>query len=147
MVFTNGVFDLLHSGHVFYLEEARRLGDILVVGINSDASTRAIKGPTRPLISEHDRAYMLAALRTVDYVTIFSETTAEALVDTLRPDIYVKGGDYALDPAQRAALAVDVQRLPEARVVMAYGGQVQLIPTRQGCSTSALIARILATAS
>lgn len=148
-IFTNGVFDLLHVGHVHYLEQARSLGHVLVVGLNSDTSTRAIKGPTRPLLPEQERAYLLAALRCVDYVTIFAQQTAEALIAALQPDIYVKGGDYAA-PAHPAAtemadLAVDDVRLPEARIVRGYGGQVRLLPYRAGCSTTALIERIVKT--
>jgi rfaE bifunctional protein nucleotidyltransferase chain/domain len=140
VVFTNGVFDLLHVGHVAYLEEARALGDVLVVGLNSDTSTRAIKGPQRPLAPEEARAYVLAALRCVDWVTIFSEPTAEALVAALQPAVYVKGGDYASAPGDIAS--VDEARLPEARVVRQYGGQVALLPYRAGYSTSALLAKI-----
>lgn len=138
IVFTNGVFDLLHAGHVGYLERARALGERLVVGVNSDASTRAIKGPLRPILPEADRALLLAALRSIDLVTIFSEPTAEDLVAALRPEIYVKGGDYGGNDAQP-----DLNRLPEARLVIAYGGQVVLLPFAEGRSTSALIARIL----
>jgi rfaE bifunctional protein nucleotidyltransferase chain/domain len=139
LVLTNGVFDLLHLGHVTYLEQARTLGDILVVGVNSDASTRAIKGPTRPLMPEEARTAVLAALRCVDYVTVFGEPTAEALVATLRPEIYVKGGDYTSTPG---GTSVDESRLPEAHLVREYGGQVRLLPYRAGYSTSALLQRI-----
>lgn len=145
LVLTNGIFDLLHSGHVRYLEQARQLGDVLVVGVNSDASTRALKGPHRPLVPEHERTYLLAALRWVDYVTLFSERTAEGLAETLQPDIYVKGGDYAQQPDEQhdaASLVVDDTRLPEARVVRAYNGQVVLLPYAAGLSTTELIARI-----
>jgi rfaE bifunctional protein nucleotidyltransferase chain/domain len=142
LVFTNGVFDLLHSGHVRYLEQARTLGDLLVIGINSDASTRALKGSWRPLVSEEHRAYLLSALRWVDYVTIFAESTAEALVATLQPEVYVKGGDYGR--TEQNAQVVDTSRLPEARVVQTYGGQVMLLPYLSGHSTTALIGRIVA---
>lgn len=138
VVLTNGVFDLLHAGHVTYLTAARRLGDCLLVGLNSDVSTRAIKGPQRPLTPQADRATVLAALRAVDYVTIFDEPTAEALVAAVQPDIYVKGGDYT-----GAAAAFDPQRLPEGRIVEAYGGQVVLLPYSAGLSTTALIERIV----
>ena len=138
IVFTNGVFDLLHAGHVGYLERARTLGERLVVGVNSDESTRTIKGPLRPILPEADRALLLAALRAIDLVTIFREPTAEALVAALRPEIYVKGGDYGANDAQP-----DLDRLPEARLVIAYGGQVVLLPFAEGRSTSALIGRIL----
>lgn len=138
IVLTNGVFDLLHVGHVQYLEQARALGDRLVVALNSDASTRALKGPLRPLTSEHDRAAMLAALRWVDAVTIFSELTAEEVVHTVHPDIYVKGGDYAT-----TAGAPDLDRLPEARAAQQYNAQIRLIPYHSGASTTELIQRIV----
>lgn len=144
LVFTNGVFDLLHVGHVAYLEEARTLGDILLVALNSDASTRAIKGPARPLMPEKARARVVAALRCVDCVTIFEQPTAEALLDALQPEVYVKGGDYArpdqTGPPDRQR--VDESRLPEARVVRGYGGQVVLLPYQPGYSTSDLLARL-----
>jgi rfaE bifunctional protein nucleotidyltransferase chain/domain len=143
LVLTNGVFDLLHVGHVAYLEQARTLGDLLVVGLNSDASTRTIKGTTRPLVGEQARARVLSALRCVDYVTIFEQPTAEMLVTALQPDVYVKGGDYAtrIDTADEAI--VDDDRLPEARVVRDYGGQVVLLPYQDEFSTTALIERVL----
>lgn len=137
LVLTNGVFDLVHAGHVGYLSSARALGDLLVVALNSDASTRALKGPLRPLIPEADRAALLAALRPVDYVTIFEEPTAEPVVAALRPDVYVKGGDYD------AGGTPDLTRMPEGRVVTAYGGQIVLLPYAEGRSTSALIQRIV----
>jgi rfaE bifunctional protein nucleotidyltransferase chain/domain len=140
LVLTNGVFDLLHIGHVEYLEQARAAGDILIVGINSDESARAVKGEQRPLVPDYARARVLAALRYVDYVTIFAQPTAEALVAALRPDVYVKGGDYAL--ASSNGRAVDESRLPEARIVRGYGGKVMLVPYRHGHSTSALIERV-----
>jgi rfaE bifunctional protein nucleotidyltransferase chain/domain len=145
LVFTNGVFDLLHSGHVVYLEQARALGDVLVVGLNSDASTQAIKGPSRPLVPVAERALVLTALRCVDYVTIFEQTTAEQLVATLKPDVYVKGGDYAVPVVTSDAgePAVDYERLPEARIVRDYGGEVVLLPYQSGRSTTALIEKIV----
>ncbi len=136
VVFTNGAFDLLHAGHVTYLQAARRLGDVLLVGLNSDASVRGYKGPTRPIVPEWQRGVVLAALRAVDYVTLFATPTAAPLVAALRPDVYVKGGDYA-HPA-----GGDGKDLPEALVVLEYGGQVELIQYLDGLSTSALIARI-----
>ncbi len=144
VVFTNGCFDLLHLGHVRYLQEARSLGDLLVVGLNSDDSTRALKGPNRPLVPQDERAEVLAALACVDYVTIFEEMTAVALVETLRPDVYVKGGDYAAPTAEDAAqpAAINYAKLPEAAPVLAEGGQVRLIPYVPGHSTSELIERI-----
>lgn len=158
IVFTNGVFDLLHLGHLRYLEQARRLGDALVVGINSDESTRQLKGPGRPLAPAEERAELLAALTCVDYVTIFGERTAEATLSLLQPAIYAKGADYA-DSAHREqdtlftaeelrqALAGDSDlgtRLPEARIVADYGGSLALLAYLPGHSTSDLIARIVA---
>lgn len=139
LVLTNGVFDLLHVGHVGYLQQARALGDLLAVALNSDASVRAIKGPLRPLNGQDERAALLAALRCVDYVTVFEEPTAEAVVAALRPDIYVKGGDYA----QGEGGPPDLDRLPEARVVLGYGGEVRLLPYAAGRSTSELIRLIV----
>jgi rfaE bifunctional protein nucleotidyltransferase chain/domain len=139
LVLTNGVFDLLHAGHVGYLQQARALGDLLVVALNSDASVRAIKGPLRPLTPEGDRAALLAALRCVDYVMVFAEPTAEGVVTALRPEVYVKGGDYALG----AGGPPDLDRLPEARVALAHGGEVRLLPYAAGRSTSELIRLIV----
>jgi len=137
VVFTNGHFELLHVGHVEYLEQARRLGDVLIVGLNGDASTRLLKGPGRPLVPAADRARVLAALACVDYVIIFDQPTAEELVAALRPEVYVKGGDYA---AQEGTPGKKFP--PEARVVARYGGRVEIIPYREGYSTSELMARI-----
>src|SRR5690349_513974 len=123
-VFTNGCFDLLHLGHVRYLQEARALGDFLIVGLNGDESVQLLKGPGRPLMLENERAEILAALAFVDYVTIFGEPTANSLVEQVRPAIYVKGGDYAL--AGDTLEVPDSSRLPEAKVVQAYGGIVRL---------------------
>jgi rfaE bifunctional protein nucleotidyltransferase chain/domain len=139
VVLTNGVFDLVHAGHVGYLERARALGDLLVVALNSDASTRAIKGPLRPIVPQEDRAGVLAALRCVDHITIFDEPTAEAVVAAARPDVYVKGGDYAAGEG----VAPDPARLPEARIVASYGGRVELLPYADGRSTSEIIRRIV----
>jgi D-glycero-beta-D-manno-heptose 1-phosphate adenylyltransferase len=158
LVFTNGVFDLLHLGHLRYLERARALGDLLVVGLNSDASTRRLKGDLRPLTPESERAELLAALNCVDYVTIFDETTTEATVALLLPDVYVKGADYAGDDSRqhdtlldnealRLALAEDASlgtRLPEAKVVATSGGALALLAYLPGHSTSELIDRIVA---
>lgn len=137
-VFTNGCFDLLHLGHVRYLQDARALGDFLVLGLNGDESVATLKGPGRPLVPEAERAEILAALTCVDYVTIFPEKTANATVELLRPAIYVKGGDYA---GARAG-EPDLTRLPEASSVLAYGGTVRLIPYLPGHSTTELIAAI-----
>ena len=158
IVFTNGVFDLLHLGHLRYLRQARHLGDLLVVGVNSDESTRRLKGPERPLVPEAERAELLAALDCVDYVTIFNEPTAEATLALLRPEVYVKGADYAesanrqqdtlLDAEElRRALNVGAglgERLPEARIVADYGGSLALLAYLPGHSTSDLIDRIVA---
>src|SRR6266487_6568816 len=134
-VLTNGCFDLLHLGHVCYLQEARALGDFLILGLNNDEGVRLLKGPGRPLVPEHERAEILAALTCIDYVTIFSEPTAGPLVGLLRPAIYVKGGDYA----GLGSDLPDKGRLPEARVVRAYGGVVRLIPYLPYHSTTELI--------
>lgn len=133
LVFTNGAFDLLHIGHVRYLQAARALGDLLIVGLNSDASVKSYKDPRRPIIPGAERAELLAALQCVDYVVPFDEPTAEHLVATLKPDIYVKGGDYGAGG----------KPLPEAEIVASYGGEVRLIPMVEGRSTSALIKRIV----
>jgi D-glycero-beta-D-manno-heptose 1-phosphate adenylyltransferase len=137
-VFTNGCFDLLHLGHVRYLQEARGLGDFLILGLNSDESTRQLKGTGRPLVPEQERAEILAALSCIDYVTIFSEATASSLVRLLEPAIYVKGGDYA----RAQGNLPDPDRLPEARVVQEYGGIVRLIPYVPHHSTTELIEAI-----
>lgn len=130
IVFTNGCFDVLHVGHLRYLRAARRLGDILVVGVNSDASVAALKGPGRPLVPEQERAEMLAGLRCVEYVTLFPERTPEATIEALRPDIHVKGGDYTED------------QLPEAAAVRRCGGRVVIMPLTEGRSTTRLIEQL-----
>ncbi len=134
IVFTNGHFDLLHVGHLRYLQAARMLGDVLVVGVNDDAITTARKGPARPILPEDERAELLAGLACVDYVTIFHEPTAERTVRLLRPNVYVKGGDYGPGGAD----------LPEARVVAEYGGETVILPLEEGRSTSAIVAAIRA---
>ena len=139
VVLTNGCFDLLHVGHVRGLRAARALGDVLVVGVNSDASVRALKGESRPLVAQGERAEVLAALESVDYVVIFEEPTAERLASLVRPAVYAKGGDYAGSGA-----ALDARRLPEAAVVAAHGGETVLVPLVPGRSTSDLVARIRA---
>ena len=147
IVLTNGHFDLLHVGHVRLLQAARSLGDILVVGVNGDASVRRRKGPARPLVPGAERAEVLAALAAVDFVCLFEADTAEALARAVRPDVYVKGADYARpgapDEAGEAS-AVDESRLPEAAVVRAGGGRVVLLPLTPDRSTTALEARIRA---
>jgi D-beta-D-heptose 7-phosphate kinase/D-beta-D-heptose 1-phosphate adenosyltransferase len=130
VVFTNGCFDILHVGHVRYLQQARALGDILVIGVNSDLSVRALKGSERPVQKESDRAEILAALGCVDYVTIFSETTAENAIRDVKPDIYVKGGDWA------------VEKIIEAPIVLSYGGEVRSLQLVEGSSTTAIIGRM-----
>lgn len=130
VVFTNGCFDLLHVGHVRYLQEAKSLGDILVVGINTDESVRKLKGPTRPLQSGDARAEIMAALGAVDFVTLFAEDTPEQLIHLVRPDVLVKGGDYAIDT------------IVGAKYVQSYGGVVKPLKFIDGFSTSALIAKM-----
>ncbi len=130
IVFTNGCFDLLHAGHVRYLARARSFGDCLVLGLNTDASVRRLKGPSRPINREEDRAEVVGALRSVDYVVLFGEETAEALIAEVRPAVYVKGGDYTLDT------------LPEAKIVQSYGGRVEFVDMVEGRSTTNVIERI-----
>src|SRR5258708_24936470 len=130
LVFTNGVFDILHVGHVRYLAEARALGDALVVAINSDASVRELKGPGRPLMSETERAEILAALRATSYVTIFDDVSPRTLIAELLPDVLVKGGDYALD------------EIHGREEVEAAGGQVVSLPFVAGVSSSTIIDRM-----
>ena len=130
VVFTNGCFDLFHAGHVTLLERARRLGDLLIVGVNSDRSVRALKGPTRPIVSQRDRALLLAALECVDYVTIFNDPTPRRLVERLQPDVLVKGADWG------------TQQIVGSDVVRRYGGRVVRMPLVKGLSTSRLIERI-----
>lgn len=132
IVFTNGCFDLLHVGHIRYLRQARDLGDCLIVGLNSDASVRALKGESRPVNSEDERAELLDALKAVDYVALFSEPTAERLIRCIRPHVYAKGGDYC------------VETLPEAQAVRDCGGIVRLLPFSDGRSTTGLIEKIKA---
>jgi D-beta-D-heptose 7-phosphate kinase/D-beta-D-heptose 1-phosphate adenosyltransferase len=134
VVWTNGCFDLLHVGHVRSLQAARRLGDALVVGLNSDRSVRQLKGPTRPILSEDQRAEVLAALACVDRVILFDELTAEAAIARLRPDIMCKGAEYA-PPHGRP--------IPEAALVASYGGRVEFLPLVPSISTTDLVRKIL----
>lgn len=130
IVFTNGVFDLLHRGHVAYLARARSMGDVLVVGLNSDRSARRLKGPGRPLQSQSDRAAILLALRAVDYVVIFGEDRPDRLIEQIKPDVLVKGADY---------------RLPDiagASFVTSRGGKVRRIRLTPGRSSSALLRKL-----
>jgi rfaE bifunctional protein nucleotidyltransferase chain/domain len=129
LVVTNGCFDLLHLGHVTYLESARHLGDALLVGINGDTAARQLKGEGRPVNSEADRAAVLAALASVDRVCIFKEPTAVAFLAAARPDVYVKGGDYTLDTLNQE----------ERRTVESGGGKITIIPLVPGKSTTALL--------
>lgn len=136
IVFTNGCFDILHVGHVRYLQEARMRGDMLVVGVNTDDSVRKLKGTDRPINSETDRAEVLAALECVDCVTLFSEDTPIELIKAIRPNIQVKGGDYA------------PKDLPEAEIIREIGGRVEIIPfsatNSEGLSTTKTISSIKA---
>jgi D-beta-D-heptose 7-phosphate kinase/D-beta-D-heptose 1-phosphate adenosyltransferase len=127
IVFTNGCFDLLHAGHVTYLQEAAAMGDVLVVGLNSDASVRGLKGPTRPVIRQEDRATLLAALSCVSYVTIFDEPTPAALIRSVRPDVLVKGGDY------------QAEQVVGYDFVRSYGGRVVIAPLVEGVSTTKIL--------
>jgi len=130
VVFTNGVFDLLHPGHVRYLQDARALGDLLIVGLNADASVRRNKGPGRPINTQHERAEVLAALACVDAVVIFDEDTPAAIIELVQPDVLVKGADWAAD-------AIVGRDTVEAR-----GGRVVRVPVEQGYSTTAIVERI-----
>ena len=130
VVFTNGCFDILHAGHVRYLEKARSFGDCLVLGLNTDASVRGNKGPARPINGELDRAEVVGALKAVDYVVLFGEKTAETIIAKVRPDVYVKGGDYTLET------------LPEAKIVQSYGGRVEFVQMVAGRSTTNVIKKI-----
>ena len=130
IVFTNGCFDILHVGHVRYLNAAKALGDVLIVGLNTDASVKKLKGNDRPINNEEDRAEILLALESVDHVVLFGEQTAEKLIEEIKPNVYVKGGDYTLET------------LPEAKIVQSYGGSVQFIPMVIGKSTTNVINKI-----
>jgi len=132
VVLTNGHFDVLHVGHVDCLQRARALGDVLIVGLNSDASTRLLKGEKRPIVPQEERAQLLAALQCVDYVTIFEERTAERLLAALKPEVYAKGGDWAIED------------LPEAEVIAKYGLRVEILPHVPSRSTTDVIETILA---
>jgi D-beta-D-heptose 7-phosphate kinase/D-beta-D-heptose 1-phosphate adenosyltransferase len=133
VVFTNGCFDLLHAGHVRMLEQAKRCGDLLVVGINSDRSVRALKGPARPVVNQRDRALIVAALKSVDHVTIFDEATPERLIAHLKPDVLVKGGDWSRE------------QIVGRDIVEGQGGRVVRLPLLQGRSSSGVVERILRT--
>ena len=130
VVFTNGCFDILHVGHMTYLQEAKEFGDYLFVGVNSDESVKRLKGPTRPINSEVDRAELLAGLKAVDYTVIFTEDTPVELIGELKPSIHVKGGDYKKED------------LPETKVVESYGGRVEIVSLVEGKSTSNVVKKI-----
>jgi rfaE bifunctional protein nucleotidyltransferase chain/domain len=133
VVFTNGCFDLIHAGHVRYLDEARKAGDLLIIGLNRDASVRRLKGKKRPLVAERDRAEVLSALECVDYVVFFGEDTPEKLIRALKPDVLVKGSDWA------------VGKIAGADFVKSYGGKIKRIRLVKGRSTTTLIEKILNT--
>ena len=130
IVFTNGCFDIIHVGHVRYLTTAKSFGDILIIGLNSDESVKILKGENRPINNEKDRAEVLLGLKAVDYVVLFGERTAENLVSEIRPDIYVKGGDYTVD------------KIPEAKIVQSYGGKVELVQFVAGHSTTNILKKL-----
>ena len=131
IVFTNGCFDILHAGHVRYLTAAKTFGDVLIVGLNSDESVRRLKGNSRPINSQLDRAEVLLGLKAVDHVIIFGEQTAEDLIARVKPTVYVKGGDYTLET------------LPEAKIVQQFGGRVEFINLVAGHSTTNIVEKIL----
>ena len=132
IVFTNGCFDILHAGHVSYLSKAKSMGDILVIGLNSDGSVKKIKGKTRPIVSQKNRALLLAALEAVDFVVIFNELTPAKLIKAIKPDVLVKGGDWKKE------------KIVGAEFVESYGGKVRSLPYIKGLSTRGLIAKIQA---
>ncbi len=131
IVFTNGCFDILHAGHTRYLREARKLGDALILALNSDSSVRSIKGPMRPIVPEAERAEVVAALDSVDYVTVFDELTPLELIEFLRPDVIVKGGDWA------------EKDIVGAETVRKWGGRVAIMPEIEGASTTNIIDKVL----
>ena len=132
IVFTNGCFDIIHAGHVRYLTAAKNFGDVLIVGLNTDESVRRLKGDSRPINNQDDRAEVLLGLKAVDHVIFFGEATAENLIAEVKPNVYVKGGDYTLDT------------LPEAKIVQRYGGGVELVNLVAGRSTTNIVQKILA---
>lgn len=130
VVFTNGCFDILHVGHLRYLNEAKKQGDILIVGVNSDDSVKRLKGESRPINNEEDRSEMLCGLKSVDYTVIFEEDTPEEIIGILKPSIHVKGGDYKKDD------------LPETKIVESYGGEVRILTFIPGKSTTNIVKKI-----
>ena len=131
IVFTNGCFDIIHAGHVRYLTTAKNFGDVLIVGLNTDESVKRLKGANRPINNQDDRAEVLLGLKAVDHVIFFGEQTAENLIAEVKPDVYVKGGDYTLET------------LPEAKIIQSYGGRVELVNLVAGRSTTNIIGKIL----
>lgn len=130
IVFTNGCFDILHAGHVEYLSTAKSFGDVLIVGLNDDDSVKRLKGSSRPINCQEDRAKVLLGLKAVDHVIFFGEDTAENLIAEVKPDVYVKGGDYTL------------QTLPEAKIVQQHGGRVEFVNLLAGRSTTNIVDKI-----
>jgi len=130
IVFTNGCFDILHKGHVQYLNQARELGDILWLGLNSDESVQKLKGPTRPINSEDDRSFVLAALEAVSYITIFPDQTPIELLKLIQPQIHTKGGDYK------------AESLPETKTIQSWGGEVRILPFLPGKSTTGILKKL-----
>ena len=130
IVFTNGCFDILHAGHVEYLSTAKNFGDVLIVGLNNDDSVKRLKGSSRPINCQEDRAKVLLGLKAVDHVIFFGEDTAENLIAEVKPDVYVKGGDYTL------------QTLPEAKIVQQHGGRVEFVNLLAGRSTTNIVDKI-----
>ncbi len=133
LVWTNGCYDILHAGHVRYLESAKSCGDILVVGVNSDRSIRTVKGKQRPIVNESQRAIVMAALTCVDYIIIFDDDSPVGIIKEIQPDVYAKGGDYTIDTINQQ----------ERRLVESYGGDIALIPGVEGMSTTEIIRRIV----
>ena len=131
IVFTNGCFDIIHVGHIRYLTAAKSFGDVLIVGLNTDESVRKLKGESRPVNNQDDRAEVLLGMKAVDHVIFFGEQTAENLISELKPNIYVKGGDYTLET------------LPEAKIVQSYGGRVEIVNLVAGKSTTNIIKKIV----
>ncbi|MDD4310580.1 MAG: D-glycero-beta-D-manno-heptose 1-phosphate adenylyltransferase [Candidatus Cloacimonetes bacterium] len=131
IVFTNGCFDILHAGHVLYLESAKQLGDILVLGLNSDASVKRLKGETRPIVAQYERSIVIAALEAVDYVVIFDEDTPYQLIKLIQPDVLVKGGDWTVD------------KIIGSDIVQSYGGDVKSLCYEDGVSSTSIIDKIL----
>lgn len=130
VVFTNGCFDILHIGHLRYLQEAKKQGDVLIVGVNTDSSVKRLKGEERPINGEEDRAELLAGLEAVDYTVLFEEDTPEALLEMLKPSIHVKGGDYRKED------------LPETKIVEKHGGEVRILKFVEGKSTTNIVKKI-----